>query len=214
MQFLIVGCGRVGVGLAQSLSQGGHAVTVIDPEPAALARLGAGFPGRTVGGVSFDREVLLQAGIGRTDGLAAVTGSDATNLVTARLARHVFHVPRVVARLYEPRKAEIYRQLGVQTLTPIAWGIQRLAELLCYSQLHATLSLGSGEVDLMEVELPPLLLGRTVNEVTLAGEIQVTAISRGGHTFLPTLGTVFQEGDRLHITVLATSSTRLKTLLG
>jgi trk system potassium uptake protein TrkA len=214
MQFIVIGCGRVGAGLAQSLSQRGHAVTVVDQEPAAFVRLGAGFQGQTVAGLSFDREVLLHAGIGRTDGLAAVTGSDVTNLVTARLARHVFHVPRVVARLYEPRKAEVYRQLGVQTLTPLTWGIQRIAEILCYSHLHTILSLGSGEVDIVEVELPPLLIGRTVNEVTLAGEIQVATISRGGHTLLPTLGTVFQEGDVLHLVVLAASAERLKALLG
>lgn len=214
MQFIIIGCGGVGAGLAQSLSQRGHVVTVVDQEPSALARLGAGFQGHTVAGRSFDRAVLLHAGIGRTDGLAAVTGSDATNLVTARLARHVFHVPRVVARLYEPRKAEVYRQLGVQTITPRAWGIQRMAEILCYSQLHTTLSLGSGEVDLIEVELPNLLVGRTVHEVTLAGEMQVAAISRGGSTFLPTLGTVFQAEDVLHLVVLATAAERLQTLFG
>ena len=214
MQFIVIGCGRVGAGLAQHLSQRGHAVTVVDREPTAFGRLGAGFQGRTVTGLSFDREVLLHAGIGRTDGLAAVTGSDATNLVTARLARQVFHVPRVVARLYEPRKAEVYRQLGVQTITPIAWGIQRLAESLCYSQLYTILSLGSGEVDIVEVELPHLLIGRTVNEVSFAGEIQVATISRGGNTFLPTLGTVFQAGDVLHLVVLATSAERLKALFG
>jgi len=214
MQFIVIGCGRVGAGLAQHLSQRAHAVTVVDREPTAFGRLGAGFQGHTVTGLSFDREVLLHAGIGRTDGLAAVTGSDATNLVTARLARQVFHVPRVVARLYEPRKAEVYRQLGVQTITPIAWGIQRLAESLCYSQLYTILSLGSGEVDIVEVELPHLLIGRTVNEVSSAGEIQVAAISRGGNTFLPTLGTVFQAGDVLHLVVLATSAERLKALFG
>ena len=153
-------------------------------------------------------------GIGRADGLAAVTGSDETNLVTARLARQAFHVPRVVARLYEPRKAAVSQQLVVQTITPITWGIQRMAEILCYSQLHTILSLGSGEVDLVEVELPHLLSGRTVNEVTLTGEIQVVAISRGGTTFLPTLGTVFQEGDVLHLVVLTASAERLTTLLG
>ena len=214
MQIIVIGCGRVGAGLAQNLSQRGHAITVVDKEPAAFARLGASFTGRTMAGLCFDREVLLHAGIGRADGLAAVTGSDETNLVTARLARQAFHVPRVVARLYEPRKAAVYQQLGVQTITPITWGIQRMAEILCYSQLHTILSLGSGEVDLVEVELPHLLSGRTVNEVTLTGEIQVVAISRGGNTFLPTLGTVFKEGDVLHLVVLTASAERLTTLLG
>ncbi|MGE3537513.1 MAG: TrkA family potassium uptake protein [Candidatus Tectimicrobiota bacterium] len=213
MQFIVIGCGRVGTGLTRDLTQRGHDVTVVDKDPAAFTRLGSRGTVQRVTGTCFDREVLGQAGIGHADGLAAVTGSDETNLVVARLARLVFRVPRVVARLYEPRKAEVYRQLGVETITPLVWGIQRLAELLCYSRLHTVLSLGSGAVDLVEVELPVLLVGRTVSEVTLSGEIQVAAISRGGRTWLPTLGTVLQEGDVLHLVVLATSMERLKTLL-
>src|SRR6266487_2976244 len=115
MQSIIIGCGRVGAGLAQSLSQRGQVVMVVDQEA---------------------------TGIERADGLAVVTGSDDTNVVIARLARQVFRVPRVVARLHDPRHAEVYRQLGIQTLTPLTWGIQRLSELLCYTHLNTTLSLG------------------------------------------------------------------------
>ena len=97
---------------------------------------------------------------------------------------------------------------------PLTWGIQRLTELLCYNHLNTTLSLGSGEVDIVEVELPPLLAGRTVNELTLLGEIHVTAISRESRTFLPTLGTVLREGDRVHLAVLGSSVARLTALLG
>ena len=214
MKSLILGCGRVGAGLAQRLSQRGQAVTVVDQETTAFERLGPRFTGQTVLGAALDREVLLQAGIERVDGLAAVTGSDDTNVVIARLARQVFRVPRVVARLHDPRQAEVYRQLGIQTIMPLTWGIQRLTELLCYNHLNTTLSLGSGEVDLVEVELPPLLAGRTVNELTLLGEIHVAAISRESRTFLPTLGTVLREGDRVHLAVLGSSVARLTALLG
>jgi trk system potassium uptake protein TrkA len=189
-------------------------VTVVDREITAFERLGSRFTGQTVLGAALDREVLLQAGIERADGLAAVTGSDDTNVVIARLARQVFRVPRVVARLHDPRHAEVYHQLGIQTITPLTWGIQRLSELLCYTHLTTTLSLGSGEVDLVEVELPYLLAGRTVNEITLLGEIHVAAISREGRTFLPTLGTVFREGDRVHLVVQGSSAARLTALLG
>ena len=119
-----------------------------------------------------------------------------------------------MARLHDPRHAEVYRQLGIQTITPLTWGIQRLSEILCYTHLNTTLSLGSGEVDLVEVELPHLLAGRTVNELTLLGEIQVAAISREGRTFLPTLGTVFRERDLVHLVVLGSSAARLTALLG
>jgi trk system potassium uptake protein TrkA len=214
MNSIIIGCGRMGVGVAQSLCQHHQSVTVIDPEATAFERLGTGFTGHTILGSGLDREVLLQAGIERADGLAAVTGSDDTNVVLARLARQVFRVPRVVARLHDPRHAAVYRQLGIQTIIPLTWGIQRLSELLCYTSLNTTLSLGSGEVDLMEVELPYLLAGRTVNELTLLGEIHVAAISREGRTFLPTLGTVFQAGDLVHLVVLGSSAVRLTALLG
>lgn len=214
MHSLIVGCGRVGAGLAQHLSQRGQGVMVVDQDATAFERLGPRFTGQTVQGSALDRDVLLQAGIARVDGLAAVTGSDDTNIVTARLARQVFRVPRVVARLRDPRHATVYHQLGIQTVTPLTWGIQRLTELLCYTHLTTTLSLGSGEVDLVEVELPPLLAGRTVNELTLLGEIQVVAISREGRTFLPTLGTVLREGDLVHMVVLGSSAGRLTALLG
>lgn len=214
MRIIIIGCGRMGAGLAQTLNLRGHTVTVVDNDPTAFERLGPTFKGQTVVGVGFDREVLLKAGIERADGLAAVTASDEANVVAARLASRVFHVPRVVARLYDTRQAEIYRRLGLQTIAPITWGIHQLADLLCYSPLDTVLSLGSGEVDLVEAEIPPLLVGRTVNELTVPGEIQVVAISRGGTTFLPTLGTVFQDSDLVHLAVLAASADRLRALLG
>jgi len=214
MQSIIIGCGRVGAGLAQSLCQRRQSVTVVDQEATAFERLGTRFTGQTIIGAGLDREVLLQAGIEHADGLAAVTGSDDTNVVLARLARQVFRVPRVVARLHDPRHAEVYRQLGIQTITPLTWGSHRLTELLCYTHLNTILSLGSGEVDVIEVELPYLLAGRTVHELTLLGEIHVAAISREGRTFLPTLGTVFREGDLVHLVVLGSSAARLTTLLG
>jgi trk system potassium uptake protein TrkA len=214
MKIIIIGCGRMGAGLARTLSLRGHAVTVVDNDPAAFERLGPAFKGQTVVGIGFDRDVLLQAGIERADGLAAVTASDEANVVAARIASQVFRVPRVVARVYDPHKAEIYQRLGLQTIAPVTWGIHQIADLLCYSPLDTVLSLGSGEVDLVKTEIPPLLAGRTVNELTVPGEIRVVAISRGGTTFLPTLGTVFQNGDLVHLVVLAASADRLRALLG
>jgi len=212
VRVIIIGCGRMGSGLARTLTLRGHTVTVVDKEPTAFERLGPSFKGRMVAGVGFDREVLVQAGIERADGLAAVTASDEANVVAARMASQVFRVPRVVARLYDPRKAEIYDRLGLQTINTTSWGINRIADLLCYSQFEPVVSLG-GQVDLVEVQLPPLLAGRTANELTVPGELMVVAISRGGKTFLATLGTVFQEGDVVHLAVLSTAVDRLKALL-
>ncbi|MBK9710870.1 MAG: TrkA family potassium uptake protein [Kouleothrix sp.] len=214
MRMIVIGCGRMGAGLAQALALRGHAVTVVDAAAEAFERLGPAFKGRTIVGVGFDRDVLLQAGIERADGLAAVTASDDANVVAARLARLVFRVPRVVARLYDPRKAEIYRRLGIQTISTTAWGINRITELLCYSRLDAISSLGSGEVDIVEAEISHLLDGRPIDALATPGEVQVVAISRAGHTFLPMPGAAFQEGDLVHMAVLASAIDRLKQALG
>jgi trk system potassium uptake protein TrkA len=214
VNIVVLGCGRMGSGLAQALAFRRHAVTVVDVDPAAFSRLGPSFAGRTVTGSAVDRETLLSAGVERTDGLAAVTASDEVNVVCARLALQVFRVPRVVARLYDPRKADIYRRLGLQTVTPVTWAVHRMADLLCYSHLDAVATLGSGEVDIVETEVPPLLVGRTVTELKVPGEVRVVAVTREGRTFLPVDGTVFHKGDRLHIAALGASSERLQALLG
>jgi len=214
MKFIVIGCGRVGATLARTLALRGHTVTVVDRDPAAFERLGASFKGRTVVGVAFDRDTLIEAGIERTDGVALTTASDEANITAGRLAMQVFRVPRVVARVYDPRKAEIYKRLGLQTVSLVTWGVNRIADLMCHSDLEVVYSVGGGQVDVVMVEAPPLLAGRTVRDLTMPGELVVIAITRGGNTFLPTLGAVVQAGDELHLTVLATSKERARTLLG
>jgi trk system potassium uptake protein TrkA len=214
MKFLVIGCGRVGSTLAHTLSDRGHHVTVIDRDPRAILRLGPRFLGHPLIGTGFDRGLLLRAGIERCDGLASVTGSDETNVVIARLARHLFRVPKAVARVYDPRKADMYRRLGIQTLNPITWGSNRIAELLSYSQLDPIVSLGNGEVDIVETAVPRLWIGRTVSAVTIPSEVHIAAITRRDHTFLPTSGTVFHEGDIIHVIVPALSAERFKGIFG
>ena len=213
MKILIVGCGRVGTGLAQTLDLRGHSVVVVDKDPLAFEKLGGKFKGKTIHGIGFDREILHQAGIERTDGLAAVTSSDETNVIAARIARDIFHVPKVVARLYDTRQAEIYKRLGLQTITPTGWGINRIVDLMLYSPLDSVLSLGSGDVELVEAEVTHLLAGKTVRDLTVIGEIHIVSITRSTQTFLPTLGTVFREGDLLHLAVHTASMNRLREIL-
>ena len=214
MRILIIGCGRVGAGLAKTLLGRGHSVTIIDKDPLAFERLGGNLKAQTIAGIGFDRDVLLKAGIERVDGVAAVTSSDEANVVASRIARDIFRVPRVVARLYDVRQAEIYKRLGIQTIAPTGWGINRIADLLLYSPLEIVFTLGSGEVELVEAEVPSLLVGRTVRDLTVSGEIHVVSITHDNKTFLPTPGTFFRENDLLHLAVLATSTNRLKELLG
>jgi trk system potassium uptake protein TrkA len=204
----------MGASLAQALVRRGNRVSVIDRDPASFERLGNAFRGDIVTGIGLDRSVLEEAGIELADGLAAVTDSDETNVVVARVARKVFRVPKVVARLHDPRKAEIYRRLGLQTISQVTWGVGRILEILTSSRLETIMTLGNGEVEIVETEVPHLLVGRSVSELTVPGEIHVTAVTRGGKAFIPALSTEFQSGDLVHLTLLFSSSERLKALLG
>jgi len=214
MKIMIIGCGRQGSELAKTLSLNDCDVTVMDTDQTAFERLGPPFRGKIIHGDGLDREVLLKGGIERADGVAVLTASDDINIIVARFSRQVFKVPRVVARVHDPLKAEIYRRLGVQTVTPVAMGTQRFAELLTFSPLEPIKRLGNGEVGIVETDVPPNLVGRMVNELTVPADTQVVAITRGGKTSIPTLGTIFQEHDLIHLAVAASSMDRLKVLLG
>jgi trk system potassium uptake protein TrkA len=214
MRIIIVGCGRIGSGLAQALDKAGHEIYVIDSNPAAFSKLNPAFKGKTIEGIGFDRDVLKKARIDRADALAAVTSSDESNAVIAQLAREAYRVPKVVARMYDRQKAEIYRRLGVLTLSSTAWGIRRAMDLINYSPLNTVLSLGSGDVELVEIEVPALLIGRQARELMLAGEVTVAAVDRGNKTFIPTMGTTLEKGDVIYLTVATGSTGRLKRLLG
>jgi trk system potassium uptake protein TrkA len=214
MRALIMGCGRVGEQVARILDAEGHDVTVIDYNAEALARLGTTFRGHKVRGVGFDRNVLLEAGIESADAFAATSSSDNANIVAARVARNIFRVPRVIARLYDPRRAEIYQRLGLLTISSTTWGAQRIYELLTHDNLDPVMSFGNGEVKLLALELPPQLEGREVKHITVPGEVHVVAIAREGHAIMPTLGTVFRQNDQVFLSVLASAMDRLEGLLG
>ncbi len=214
MKVIVIGCGRMGSTLARKLGLQGHTVTVIARNKSDFERLGAHFKGRTRTGSECDEDIRKDAGSRQGDAVAAVSSSDEVNVVAARIASQIFRVPRVIARVYDPRKAEIYQRLGVQTIDPTTWGVRQVADLLAYSTLDTVMSLGGGGVDLMDVEAPPLLIGRTVKDLDVPGELRVVAVSRGGNTFLPTLGTIFQSGDVVHLAVSGIAAERLRSLLG
>lgn len=214
MRILVIGCGRMGAGLARRLEEEGHTLSAVDSDAGALARLGATFKGQTVCGDGMDRDVLVNAGIERADGLAAVTGSDEVNVVVARMARQIFHVPQVTARIYDPRKAEIYRRLGLATVAPVTWGIARMAESLAVREVNPVLSLASGAVEIVEVRVPPQLAGRTVGDIIVPGEIDVVAVQRGGTAFLPDDTTRLRTGDEIYVAAVSGATTRLVSMLG
>jgi trk system potassium uptake protein len=214
MKVIIVGCGKLGSGLALSLIKAGHTVTVIDIDADALKALGANFPGTTIVGIGFDKDVLETANIRMADAIVACSKSDEANALIGRLAKTIYRVPRVISRLYDPRKAAIYRTLGLQTISTTTWGVQRTMEMLHYNQLDTVYTVSDGPISIVRVEAPILLAGRTVNDITLIGEIQVVSIARDNKSFLPTLGTVIRENDEIYIAVHAASRNKLKDMLG
>ena len=213
MKYVIIGCGGMGAELALALRRGGHDATLVDRDREVVEGLDPSLRSRAIVGTGFDRGVLTRAGIEQADGLAAMTGTDETNVILARLARTVFRVPKVVARLHDPRHEDLYRRFGIQIAAPIAWAANRLADLLSYSELDAVASLGNGQVEIVQFAVPALLEGRKAGSISVPGEVQVVAISRSGLTFIPSPETVFQRDDTAHIAVSTASSKRLRAML-
>ena len=192
----------------------GSVVTVVGGSMDEFALLGKGFKGETIVGVAFDKQILEQAGIERADAIVACTKSDETNALIGRIARNNYRVPRVISRLYDPRKAVIYRTLGIQTISATEWGVKHAIELLSYDQLDVVAGLGNGGVDVVRVEVAELLVGKKIVDITAAGEFSVCALSRQNQTFIPTLGTVLQKGDVVYCNVLVSSVKQFKHVLG
>jgi trk system potassium uptake protein TrkA len=214
MKIIIMGCGRVGSQVSQLLVRQGHDVTVIDHDANALARLGKDFGGRIVRGIGFDRNVLLQAGVETAEGFVAASSSDNANIVAARIARMIFRVPRVVARLYDPVRAEVYQRLGLTTISSTSWGAERIVEVVTHNDLDVLHVFRDGGTRLVRVEVPTRLDGFRVSQMNIPGELAVTAITRNDQTFIPVSGTEFCEGDVIYLAVISSAMDRLEELLG
>jgi len=200
MKILIVGCGRVGAELAHSVAGRGHDVTIVDGNSDAFDKLGPDFKGRTVHGFGFDRAVLERAGIQTADGFAATTSSDNANIIAAKIARDIFHVPNVVARIYNPSRRELYERLGLQTVASSSWGAQRIEQLLTHPGLLDVELLGHGEVKVIEVQVPPAWVGLSMERI-LDGPAIVFSVTRSGRAFVPRPGDRFQAGDLAYISL-------------
>jgi len=209
---VIMGCGRVGSRLARRLEKQGHSVAVIDKDARSFHLLDVGFQGKKVHGIGFDPNVLVEAGIEKADAFIAVSSGDNSNFVSSKIAKDVFHVPKVVARIYDPRRAMIYRRTGVPTVAPVAWGTNKIADLLFLQQSDTRDTFGNGEVELMEFELPSNLAGRPVRDFEVPGEIHVGAIERGGAAFMPVPASTFERNDLVSVMVLRASMVKFKKM--
>src|SRR5258708_25125298 len=210
---VVVGCGRVGVELALSISRQSHRVAVMDSNAKAFDRLGPDFHGRTVLGDALDYEALKRAGIETAHGLAAVTASDSANIVVARVARDLFKVEHVVARGDEPTRAPIYEMLGLQTVASTSWGAQRIEQLLLHPGLNSVYSAGNGEVQVYEVSVPDAWKGRPLAELAPSDSVRPVAVSRGGRAVLPASDFVLQPQDVLLVSPTADGAALLRQQL-
>lgn len=201
MHVIVVGCGRVGSGLATTLESEGHTVAVIDRQQKAFRRLDEGFKGQKIVGVGFDRDNLRAAGIERAGALAAVTNGDNSNIVVARVAREAFGVERVVARIYDSRRAAIYERLGIPTVPTVQWTTERVLRRIL-PDAHAVEWVDpSARVAMVERTVPTHWGGRLLNELEVPGLSRLVAVSRLGESMLPEPELVAQEGDVVWVVV-------------
>jgi len=198
VHIVVVGCGRVGSELAANLEKTGHTVAIIDKNPNAFRRLSS-FGGKTIVGFGFDRDVLVEAGIDNAVALAAVTNGDNSNILTARIAHETFAIDRVVARIYDPRRAVIYQRLGIATVATVAWSTDQVLRRLLPDEQHGEWMDPTGKISMVERSLPPNWAGRRLSGINEPGKWWLTAVTRFGGAQVVDTDFVGQEGDVLYI---------------
>lgn len=215
MHAVIVGCGRVGAELARALEGRGFTVSIIDKEESAFAeRILPGFSGKKLVGVGFDRQILEEAGIREAQIFASVTRGDNTNIVSARIAKEHYNVDKVVALIYDPRRAQMYERLGISTVGTVAWATDQILARVMPTAESVEWTVGSGEVVVIGIPAPPPFIGRPIEDLRDPGKARVVALTRFGSTQIPDVKTIVQEGDFLHLAVLRSALGDLEEHLG
>ena len=198
MHIVILGCGRVGSLLGEFLDNSGHSVAIIDQDASAFRRLPADFSGLTVKGIGFDRETLETAGIERAGAFAAVSSGDNTNILAARVARETYSVERVVARIYDQRRAEIYERLGIPTVATVAWTSSQIMRRILPLGSDELFRDASGYLAVGAISFGSMWIGKRAMELESASGARITYISRYGDPSIPTADTVIQDGDQVY----------------
>lgn len=196
---VIMGCGRVGSTLARSLEDRNHTVSVIDTDPDAFRRLGADFNGDKITGVGFDQGVLEKAGIRRADAFAAVSSGDNSNIIAARVARETFSIPQVVARIYDPGRAEVYQRLGITTVATVRWTADQIMRRILPAGAEPNFRDPTGTIRLDQVPMTAKWIGQRTVLFQMQTRSRIAWINRLGEGMLPNRESVIQEGDVLHL---------------
>jgi trk system potassium uptake protein len=209
VHIVIMGCGRVGSTLAHILEDQGHSVAIIDQDADAFRKLRSGFKGRKVTGYGFDRDVLIEAGIEEADAFAAVSSGDNSNIISARVVRESFGIQRVAARIYDPRRAEVYQRLGIPTVATVRWTADQMLRTLLPDGAESLWRDPTGKVVLAEVAYSDRWLGEKVKLLEQSSGARVAFISRLGQPILPEPSTVLQEGDLVHVIAVESDLERI-----
>ena len=199
-----MGCGRVGSTLATSLTSRGHSVAIIDQDAESFRRLGNEFEGRRVTGVGFDRDTLVMAGIEEADAFCAVSSGDNSNIIAARVARETFGVENVVARIYDPRRAQVYERLGIPTVATVRWTADQMLHRILPEGGHREWTDLSGKVVVAEVPFHHGWIGRRLRDLEQVADVRVAFVTRFGEGMLPPADAVIQDGDMLHVVTTKT----------
>ncbi len=213
MHVIIAGCGRVGSELAAGLERLGHTVAVIDKKASAFERLRPGFGGKQIVGLVFDREKLKEAGIDEASAFASVTNGDNSNILAARVAKEHYRVKHVVARIYDPKRAQIYQRLGIQTVATVRWTTDQVMRALLPDEIPVEYTVDNGEVVLTAVPAPAAVIGKHALELDAPGLRRVAALSRFGVPRVPDKDLTVQEGDILYFAVARGAMDALHTEL-
>jgi len=196
MNIIIVGCGRVGAELALLLSYEGHNVTVIDWKKESFQRLGGTFNGLCIAGSGFDLEILRKAGIESADALAVVTNGDNTNIMTSQVAKTIFKVPRVIARLYDPKRAAIYKKLGLEIISGTVLVASMIRDKLIEKHFSDFFIEMRG-MGVIQIAVTPQFAGKTVDQLNRPDEFLIATIVKKGKTVIPSPDTALEAGDTL-----------------
>jgi trk system potassium uptake protein len=210
---IIAGCGRVGSDLALSLESAGHSVAVIDKHPRAFERLRESVKGRRVVGFAFDRDVLERAGISEANAFASVTSGDNSNIVSARVAREHYRIPQVIARIYDPRRAQVYQRLGIHTVATVRWTTDQMLRHLVPEDVPVEHTVDNGEVIIAALAAPSEVIGKAGADLDVPGHRRVVAVSRFGVPRIPDGELTIQDGDILHVAVVRAEAASLRKQL-
>jgi trk system potassium uptake protein len=209
VHIVIMGCGRVGSTLAHILEDKGHSVAIIDQSPEAFRRLRGGFKGRRITGFGFDRDTLVDAGIEQASAFVAVSSGDNSNIISARVARETFGVENVVARIYDPRRAEVYQRLGIPTVATVRWTADQMLRRLNPEGPAPLWRDPTGDVVLAEVQIDPKWVGAKVSALEDAAQTRVAYLNRMGEALVPGPDAVIQDGDVVHVMAVAAEMERI-----